>query len=137
LIKFVKTPSHSAHKRITNQAIRIIKSAGIAGIWYPEIAFKGDQPKAIDAKLIGYSESKQHLVHIHGIISISDKASLKSIFPIKKQAQVTEIGIGDYACMSLEQNLINVIRYSTKKDWKTEDIPVIEANEFGFAVKKS
>lgn len=137
LVKFIKSPSNSACKREMNKAIKSIKDVGIAGVWFPEIAFKADKPKQIDDAVLGLSDKRRYLVHLHGIISLKDKATLKAMFPIPEQTHVTQIGIGKYAVMSLEKNIENVVRYSTKKDWKSGDIAVIEENVNGFGVRRT
>ncbi|MDP7549136.1 MAG: hypothetical protein QGF20_17755 [Alphaproteobacteria bacterium] len=135
LLKFIKSPTPKVWKRITNKAIKEIEMTGITGIWFPEIAFKADKPKQIDKKEFGFSSERRHFVHLHGIMSLKDKARLKAMFPIPEQTHVIQIGIGSYACMSMEQNIINVVRYSTKKKWKTGDVAVIEANANGFGCR--
>jgi len=137
LVKFIKSPSNSACKREMNKAIKSIKDADITGIWFPEIAFKADKLKQIDEAVLGLSDKKRYLVHLHGIMSLRDKATLKAMFPIPEQAHVTQIGIGNYSVMSMEKNIENVVRYSTKKDWKASDIAVIEANANGFGVRRT
>ena len=137
LVKFIKSPSNSACKREMNKAIKSIKVAGITGFWFPEIAFKADKPKQIDEAVLGLSDKKRYLVHLHGIMSLEDKATLKAMFPIPEQVHVTQIGIEKYSVMSLEENIENVVRYSTKKDWKANDIAVIEANGNGFGVRRT
>ena len=137
LVKFIKSPSNSACKREMNKAIKSIKDVGIAGVWFPEIAFKADKTKQIDDTVLGLSDKRRYLVHLHGIISLKDKATLKAMFPIPEQVHVTQIGIGSYSVMSLEKNIENVVRYSTKKDWKSGDIAVIEENVNGFGVRRT
>jgi len=135
LLIFIKSPTPKAWKRYVNKAMADIEAAGIKGLWWPEIAFKEDQPKQIDEKTFGLSSERRHLVHLHGIVDLKDHETLHTLFPQSNQVRVEEIGIGKYACMTFQQNITCITRYSTKKDWRKDDVSIIEANPEGFGYR--
>ncbi len=103
-------------------------------MWFPEIAFKGDKLlKSINPSDFGFTKKRQYLFHIHGLVEQQHYDELRRKFPAKNQVKVKQVGAGKYQSFSFDQNISNIVKYSTKRNFKTKtDIAIIEANPNGF-----
>lgn len=132
LLLFISSPTPKVWKRKINKAINLID---LPGLWWPEIAFKKDKVMDIADKGYGYDKQRQYLLHLHGIIDMKDRNELKAVFNKSNQCRVELIGKGHYAAKSMEENISAIAKYCTKKDYRKNDIAIIERNPTGFGYR--